>query len=480
MSLRSKQGRLLVQPLGRAVALPLHLNLVARFALFCLVILVAGALVIGAWVSREIRNGVIERSSAVTALYVESFVRPHLTGLESGSSLTDEDMAALSEIVQDTSLGRQIVLVKVWARDGSILWSSNPQLIGLTFPLEDDLKIAFSGRVDASMSDLDKEENRLERVEFSQLIETYSPVKSSDGEVIAAVELYQLPDDLLDQVHRSQRRGWLLVGAATVGMYLLLVGLVTGASGTITRQNKRLRTAFEHEQALQRNIRRLNEQLHRAAGEKAQTDEELLRRVAQDLHDGAAQDLALALLRLESLDRPDAAPEERANFETIRFALDHSLREIRDMTTDLRLPQLDGLGWWGIVEKAAAEHRRRTGDVVAVEATPISSEPQPPQRIALYRVIQEALSNASRHAAGAVATVRLRQENGTCVLTIADSGPGFDPAAVPANRRRARLGLQGMRERVELLGGSFSIDSKPGEGTTIEARLPLGGPGGSA
>jgi signal transduction histidine kinase len=97
-----------------------------------------------------------------------------------------------------------------------------------------------------------------------------------------------------------------------------------------------------------------------------------------------------------------------------------------------------------------------------------------PVKITLYRVLQEALSNGYRHAPGARQEVRLSVEDGYLFAQIADAGTGFDAQAV-ANTvsRNGHLGLAGMRERVEVLGGAFSVQTMPGQGTTVQARLPL-------
>lgn len=365
---------------------------------------------------------------------------------------------------------------KVWSTEGEIVFAGDQGLIGKTFPISGDLRSALKGSVTSHLSRLSAEENRFERQFWPQLVETYSPVRSAEGQIIGSVEFYQLPGDLLHQIRESQLSSWAIVTVSTVAMYLLLVGLVASASGTITRQNRNLKTAYEEQTALQGRIRRLNQRLRRAASGKTQTDEELLRRLAQDLHDGPAQDLALALLRLEAMEREDAPEEERLVLESIQFSLNQGLEELRSISTDLRLPQIEGLSWRGVVEKAIAEHRHRTGSLVHVSIADIPLEPSSSQRIAVFRVVQEALSNASRHSGAAEQWVSLSHESGLCVLSIKDQGHGFDVGRGTASSdRRPRLGLQGMRERVEVLGGTVEIESNRGSGTTVIARLALEG-----
>lgn len=450
-------------------------TLVQRFAAVCLVILVAGALIIGRWVSTEIERGVIHRTGSLTALYVDSVVSPHLHSLESGGQLSAEDQKALQDLLRETSLGDKIVSFKVWSTDGRVLFATVPGEAGNQYPVSHELRHALGGEVFSHLSPLDEVENELEREQWSQLVETYTPARAADGRVTGVVEFYQLPDELLSEVHRSQQRAWAIVGSGTVVMYVLLVGLVAGASRTITRQTRGLQVAFNQQQNLEQRVRSLNARLRHAAGTKAQTDEEALHRLMQELHDGPTQDLSLALLRFDGLRSPDTA-RRTENVEALEFAVRHAHDEIRNIMAGLRLPDIDGLGWAETVAKAISEHELRTGSTVHFEADAVASEPTPEQRIGVYRVVQEALSNATRHGGRDEEWVMLTSGEGFVQVEIRDEGNGFEVAAVPNRHgRRARIGLRSMRERAELLGGELDVRSTPGAGTTVTVRLPLSG-----
>ena len=191
----------------RAVAS--RLSLTQRFALACLVILVTGGVVIGRWVSGEIESGVIRRTSAITALYVDSFVGPHLQGIEAGAGLSESDIGQLRGLLEGTPLGEKIVSFKVWSTEGEVLFATNQAQFGQRYPISDDLRAALNGSVHSALSALDEVENRLERERWKVLVETYLPVFShnGDGIVTSVVEFYQLPDELVAEVRRSQRDG---------------------------------------------------------------------------------------------------------------------------------------------------------------------------------------------------------------------------------------------------------------------------------
>ncbi len=453
-----------------------RLGVAQQFALACLVVLVTGAFVIGRWVSNEIESGVIRRTAAITALYVDSFVSPHLQAIDPATGIPADHSRALEHLLEGTALGKKIVSFKVWSMDGEILFATNKGQVGQRYPITDDLREAMAGKVHSDLSHLDKVENWLEGYSYPTLVETYLPVFSHEGngQITSIVEFYQLPDELAAEVERSQRRGWAIVGTSTVIMYVLLVGLVAGASRTITRQNRSLKLAFDQQATLEQRIRALNQRLRGAAGAKAQTDEQVLQRIRQDLHDGPAQDLALALLRFEDLRHPEADRQEQESVETVEFALRHALDEVRDITTGLMLPQLEGLSWRETFEKAVAEHRRRTGTIVHCAAEDVAEEPSQPQRIAIYRIVQEALSNAARHSATKEQWARLTLQGDWVSLAVEDHGEGFEMTTASQGKiRRAKLGLAGMRARTELLGGALTVTSTPGKGTFVEARIPL-------
>ena len=204
------------------------------------VILLVGMLIVGAWVSREIESGVVRRAGLVTALYVDSFVSPLLQSLAHGS-LREIDRDDLDNLLAATPLGKQIVVMKVWAPGGRVAYSSNRDLIGRTYAAKPMLAAAFAGHAHSHITDLDDPEHEVERRAWPRLIETYVPVRHAGSDtVIAVAEFYQRSDDLLAQVSAARLRTWLMVGTATLVMSILLAALVRRASNTIVAQQAEL------------------------------------------------------------------------------------------------------------------------------------------------------------------------------------------------------------------------------------------------
>jgi signal transduction histidine kinase len=199
-----------------------------------------------------------------------------------------------------------------------------------------------------------------------------------------------------------------------------------------------------------------------------------LRRISADLHDGPGQTLALALLRLESLQQPCAQPgcelHNTADFGVVQGAVKDALSEVRAISAGLRLPELAPLTIAEVAERAISDHERRSGTRVDRRFGRLPEQAPLAIKIGLLRTLQEALSNATRHGGGVDVTASVWAEDGLLRLEVRDHGPGFDPSGV---ERNGRLGLAGMRERAELLGGTFEIASTLGRGTVVSASWPL-------
>jgi len=435
---------------------------------------------IGWWIGQQIAAGVIHRTAATTALYMDSFVAPNLQELAQRDSLMAEHMTNLSRLLQDTPLGQQIVAFKVWDAHGRVLYSTEPSGIGQTFPLQGGLARAWRGEVAARISDLQDDENALEREHQTQLLEIYSPVRRHDtGQIIAVAEFYQTADDLQREIGAAQSWSWLVVGMTTLIMYLLLAGFVQRASDTIASQQAALSSQVSRLTDLLKQNAELHERVRRAAARTTALNERFLRRISAELHDGPAQDIGLALLRLDHVVADfeayratrSSADQDSQDLAVIESSLNHAMQEVRAISCGLGLPHLGNLTLAEIMVRVGHTHERRTGTRVTLNLDNLPEQASLPIKITLYRVIQEALNNAYRHAGGLNQQVRARCEECDLIVQISDQGSGFDAAQVVGSDEH--LGLVGMRERVESLGGRFRIESQPNYGTTVIVRLQL-------
>jgi len=456
-----------------------RLSLSRQFLIASFPILIIGMLVIGRWVGETIEHGVANRIGGVTSLYVDSFVAPHLQHLLHTGALDDANRAGLDALLAETPLGRRIVAFKIWDRSGRVLYSPNAALIGRTFPIGEGIAAALAGNVRSEISDLSQGENEFERRKWSRLIETYAPVHADRlGTVLAVAEFYQTTDELDRETRAAQLRSWLVVAGAMLGMYLLIFGLVRRGSQTIDAQRRQLSDKVAELSELVAQNAQLHEKVRRAAVRATALNERFLRRISADLHDGPGQDLALALMRFETIadvcgNCPTRRGEQRSPQEELRAihsVLQSALTDLRSISLGLQLPEIDLLPSGEIAGRAVRDFERKTGATVTLTAARDPAEMSLPVKIALYRLIQESLANGFRHGGGADLRVDVSTADGQLAVTVSDNGGGFDPHKVDA---KGHVGLEGMRERVEILGGSFQLQSAPGQGTVIRVGLPM-------
>jgi signal transduction histidine kinase len=462
--LRTAEGASVVR---RARAALTGLSLATRFLLANLVVFAIATVILGSWIGSQIEVSVLNRTAGVTALYVDSVVSPQLQNLTTAKSLDASAISALDQLLTQTQFAERIVALKVWGPDGTILYSPNRDLIGRAFPVEGGLAKSVAGEVSAEITGLQGVENVYERGRWTRLVEVYAPVfKDHGGPLIAVAEFYQLPDALESEVRSAQLGSWAVVGLTMLAAYLLLAGIVRTGSDTIGRQSRALRDRVQELQTVIGENRRLQGRVASAVRSGAVLNEQLLRRISADLHDGPAQALGLALLRLDELPPAEGVPS--SDIATVRQSVADALVELRVIAAGLRSPELERYTLAQIVERVAKDHERRSGTRSEVSVERLPDRAPLAIKIALNRVLQEALSNATRHGRAATASIHLWVDTGVLNLTIQDDGAGFLTETAAYG-----LGIAGMRERAEVLGGSFAISSRLGVGTTIMITLPL-------
>lgn len=218
-------------------------------------------------------------------------------------------------------------------------------------------------------------------------------------------------------------------------------------------------------------LRSSEAELRRLAGQLITAREEERRRLARELHDDLTQTLAALALELANIRIKAKASDPRVSEGLISAeGRVHTLADsIHDMSRLLHPSILDDLGLEAAIRAECERFGEREGIPISFDFDVTEKLPDD-YSLTLYRIIQEALHNISKHAAASDASVVLLAEDGQVTLTVADSGQGFDPGAV---RGRAGLGLVSISERIRLIDGSLSVESRPGQGTKISVRAPM-------
>ena len=272
-----------------------------------------------------------------------------------------------------------------------------------------------------------------------------------------------------------------------------ITGLEAGADGYITRpiENRELvarvqamlrirlaETALRkaHDD-LERRVAERTEELSRANGalkalslRMVDVQEAERRFLARELHDEIGQTVTCLKLVLETSLRPES-PAQQQSFDEALGLINDLIERVRQLSINLRPQMLDDLGLMTALDWHLKRYQKQTGIAVQFRHTPMPERLEPGLETAIFRIVQEALTNVARHARVKEVTVRVWANAGRAGVQIEEAGSGFDVTSVLAGR--ASSGVAGMKERAELLGGEFTLESSPGHGTCLTVELPM-------
>ena len=382
---------------------------------------------------------------ALTRVLARSVAQPAIP-----RGLVDGDAGAIDKLdrqVLDRLLVGDVRRVKIWRGDGTIVYSDESKLIGTRYPLdEDETEVLENGGTEAEVSDLSKPENRFE-TDSGGLVEVYTRIRSPEGEPML-FEVYYSADDL------AARRAAVFapIQRITVGGLLAMLVIATPIIWVLTRR-------------LTRNARE-RERLLRASMTASEAER---RRIARDLHDGVVQDLAGTAFSLTAVGRDQRVPDDlREDLHSAGRSLRTSLKALRSLLVSIHPPDLhaDGLAAALTDLTAPAAAAGIEASVRVDDIGPLSDD-----TVALvWRVAQEAVRNAIRHARASTLEVEVDRRDGRLALRVTDDGHGFDPAA---DRAPESFGLRGLASLVADAGGRLDVRSTPGEGTEVRMEVAV-------
>jgi signal transduction histidine kinase len=235
------------------------------------------------------------------------------------------------------------------------------------------------------------------------------------------------------------------------------------------------RKSEKHFGELLRKSQQMQEQLRHLSRQLLSAQEEERKRISRELHDVIAQTLSGINVRLAALKNATTLNSEGLEENIVRTQqlVQESVEIVHRFARELRPTVLDDLGIIPALHTFMKGFKEETGIRVSLSAFGAVEQVNGDKRTVLYRVAQEALTNVARHAQASEAQVRIQQRNGSVLMKIKDNGKGFHQERSWHLKKGKRLGLLGMRERVEMVGGNFTFTSAPGQGTTVLAQIPL-------
>ncbi|MFL5944975.1 MAG: sensor histidine kinase [Gaiellaceae bacterium] len=416
-------------------------RVVLRYALSGLaaLILLAGA---GVYLLRDVgRDEAVANARQVAELAGRGVVEPALTpGVLRGD---DAAVAQLDALVERVLQEGRIVRVKIWDRDGRIVYSDEHRLIGSRYGLGAEEQHALAGGdTEAEVSDLSRPENRFER-RFDKLLEVYLRIDGPGGRPLL-FETYER----YSSIASSSRKSWLAFVPAILGTLALLWLVQIPLAWRGARQLR------EHQAQRERLLQRAIE-----------SSELERRRIARDLHDGAVQDLAGVSYNLTAAAQEAESPETAAMLHEAASGTRRTIRELRSLLVDIYPPDLHRTGLAPALNDLVAPLGPR--GIEAHVDVPDSLVLRPELEMLFYRCAQEALRNVARHSEATHVNIRVEANDGSARLVVEDDGRGFGGTV-----GEGHLGLRLLGDLADEAGGELKLDSQPGRGTRVFIEAP--------
>jgi PAS domain S-box-containing protein len=236
-----------------------------------------------------------------------------------------------------------------------------------------------------------------------------------------------------------------------------------------------LKESEHHSRLLLKQSRQMQDQLRLLSRQVLSAQEEERKKISRELHDVIAQTLAGINVRLATL-KTDATVNTKhlqRNINRTQQLVQESVDIVHRFARELRPTVLDDVGLIPALHTFMKGFREETGIRVSLSAPAAVEQIRGDERTVLYRIAQEALTNVARHAQASQADVNIQKLDDVLCMTVKDDGKGFAIEDKSQAKKRKRLGLLGMRERLEMVGGKFAVKSTPGKGTTVVAQIPL-------
>jgi signal transduction histidine kinase len=307
----------------------------------------------------------------------------------------------------------------------------------------------------------------LERSDGSRVtvVVNIRPLKDSRGKVTGAINCFY---DITERREGEEAQRRVAILAATNRKLELEIARRRAVE-------QALKKSQQHQKRLLEESRHMRDQLRLLSRQLLLAQEEERKRISRELHDVILQTLTGINLRLANL-KGNASmntQDRERNITRTQQLVEQSVNIVHDFARALRPTVLDDIGLIPALHTFMKEFKEETGIQVSLSAFAGLAQLKGDERIVLYRVAQEALTNVGRHAGASRVEVSIRKRPDAVCMTIHDDGKGLAVESPRQDHHNKRLGLLGMRERLEMVGGNFAIESAPGQGTTVTARIPL-------
>ncbi len=445
-------------------------KLLRYYSVASLVAVLATAVLL-TWFYRQVAiQGIVqlaERSNLTLARAAMNPIKPTLfefldvaadfrPGSANPPPLPSELTGSIKALMQD----RSVVRIKIFNRQGVVIFSTKPSQIGDDQNHNEGFNIAINGGVGSDLVYRDTFNSFDGATEEDNLMQTYIPIRASPAEPIQGV--FELYTDVNRLVHQTERTEFIIMAGAILilsGLYAVLVLIVRRANTTIELQ--------------QRTILDRTETLELLSAHMLKSEESHKKKIAFELHEGLAQTLAALKLRVENGGHHKTDDEDAGSVDSIIPALQQAIQEVRTIATELRPPTLDDLGLLPTIGWFCREFESQHPGIRIERQIPLQEKDIPaPLKVILYRIIVSVLDDLAQHTSTGQIHLGLWLDDDALTLLIDDTATEMlDRTVVPLVNidPQLRAGFARMEELTTLSGGTFTASHHSGGGTTLRA-----------
>ena len=441
--------------------------------------LVLVTVILGVVVRDVVVRAAAEHAAEEGAIFLAGFLQPWISTEGGEEVLSDESKQMLDRLLPLAYISQEHVpinfaLVRIWSPEGELLYAADESQAGFARPPAAAIEQAKNDAFTMLQADLDGIDPRLSQTSSGEFIGMIAPLHAmQSGKIIAILETYQDRAFISGELRQWRGSTWsviLLVSAVLLGcLYLYAVR----ANSTIEAQRRELVEHLDAARRLADENAKLTAAAEASRSQISLSNDRFLERIGSDIHDGPLQTLSAILMALRAAPVPAGSTGNavaRCAADPVVLSLD-LYDELREIAAGLVLPDIKEGSLENAIIQAAIRHEQKTGTPVDYRSRALPDEVADTVKVNCYRILQEALTNAYKHAGGVGQRVRAVAIPGYLRLIVSDAGPGLER---PTTARR-RLGLVGIRNRVTALKGKLEIRSGQGRGTCLRVTIPLTG-----
>ena len=404
--------------------------------------------------------------------FAQQINREYFDQTRSNSMLAD--VALLSRDWLPISHIRRVKTAAVFDKSMKLLWHSD----GAAVNLNSAEQIAFQTLIKERRNSviIDNYTPRFSRLsslfgDSSSPIPGLVAIRNGAGNIFGVLRVTRNYDYVLQGAEQAVQRIALYVLGANLLLFTALLFDFRRGLKTIDSQETQMNKQILRLSNLLKINKTMQRSMKTASSRAVELNEQFLRRVGSDLHDGPAQSIGYAVLRLDRITKEESSSELKQEFHVVKEALDNSLTEIRGISSGLVLPELEQMTIEECFKTVVSRHSQNAKTIVAQYYKDLPKNIDLPIKICAYRFVQEGLNNAHRHGRAKKCRVSAYVKDDVLHLSLKDNGMGFRKSQL--NAGGGHLGLMGLKDRIESLGGRFSINSELGVGTAIKVSIEL-------